>query len=92
ARIDGLVGVPVGTSLVLDLGGGQLVVSTVVRASDAQIGVEFETPLTSDGAGGLCTRRRVSPLRLAAASAAAPLPRAAPQFVEVAVPGMRERG
>ncbi len=92
ARIDGLVGVPVGTSLVLDLGGGQLVVSTVVRASDAQIGVEFETPLTSDGAGGLCTRRRVSPLRLAAASAAAPLPRVAPQFVEVAVPGMRERG
>ena len=34
---------------------------------DAMIAVEFETPLVSDGAGGLCTRHRVSPYALAAA-------------------------
>lgn len=67
SRIEGLVGVPVGTGLVLDLGGGQLVVSRVRRSEDAMIGVEFETPLVSDGAGGLVTRHRVSPYALAAA-------------------------
>lgn len=67
ARIDGLLGVPVGTALVLDLGGGQLVICTVMRSHDAMIGVEFETPLVSDGAGGLCTRHRASPYALAAA-------------------------
>ena len=36
-------------------------------SQDAQIAVEFETPLVSDGAGGLCTRHRVSPYALAAA-------------------------
>jgi EAL domain-containing protein (putative c-di-GMP-specific phosphodiesterase class I) len=67
AAIEGLVGVPVGTGLVLDLGAGQLVVSTVTHSQDANIGVEFETSLVSDGAGGLCTRHRVSPYALAAA-------------------------
>ncbi len=67
SRIEGLVGVPVGTGLVLDLGGGQLVVCEVRRSQDATIGVEFETPLISDGSGGLCTRHRVSPYMLAAA-------------------------
>jgi diguanylate cyclase (GGDEF)-like protein len=67
ARIEGLVGVTVGTDLVLDLGGGQLVICTVTRSHDATIGVEFETPLVSDGAGGLCTRHRASPYALAAA-------------------------
>jgi diguanylate cyclase (GGDEF)-like protein len=67
ARIDGLVGVPVGTELVLDLGGGQLVICTVNRSTEATIAVEFETPLVSDGAGGLCTRHRASPYALAAA-------------------------
>ncbi|KLE36047.1 diguanylate phosphodiesterase [Aurantiacibacter luteus] len=67
SRIEGLVGVPVGTGLVLDLGGGQLVVCRVRRSQDAMIGVEFETPLVSDGAGGLVTRHRVSPYALAAA-------------------------
>ena len=67
SRIEGLVGVPIGTGLVLDLGGGQLVVSKVRRSEDAVIGVEFETPLVSDGAGGLVTRHRVSPYALAAA-------------------------
>ncbi|MDD3799092.1 MAG: EAL domain-containing protein, partial [Novosphingobium sp.] len=67
ARIEGLLGVPVGTDLVLDLGNGQLAVSKVSRSQDAEQGVEFETPLISDGAGGLCTRHRVSPYALAAA-------------------------
>ena len=67
SRIEGLVGVPVGTPLVLDLGAGQLVVCEVKRSQDAFIAVEFETPLVSDGAGGLCTRYRVSPYALAAA-------------------------
>jgi hypothetical protein len=67
SRIEGLVGVPVGTGLVLDLGGGQLVVCAVMRAQDAMIGVEFESALVSDGSGGLCTRHRASPYALAAA-------------------------
>ena len=67
SRIEGLVGVPKGTGLVLDLGAGQLVVCVVRRSEDAMIGVEFETPLIGDGAGGLVTRHRVSPYALAAA-------------------------
>lgn len=67
ARIEGLVDVPVGTELVLDLGEGQLVVATVRRSQDATQGLSFEIPLVSDGAGGLCTRHRVSPYMLAAA-------------------------
>ena len=34
---------------------------------DASQGVEFESPLISDGADGLCTRHRISPYALAAA-------------------------
>ncbi len=67
AMIEGLLDVPVGTDLVVDLGEGQLVVSTVRRSQDAVQGVEFETPLISDGADGLCTRHRISPYALAAA-------------------------
>ena len=67
AHIDGLIGVSLGTGLVLDLGNGQLAVCQVTRVQDAQIAVEFETPLVSDGAGGLVTRHRVSPYALAAA-------------------------
>jgi diguanylate cyclase (GGDEF)-like protein len=100
ARIEGLLGVPVGTGLVLDLGAGQLAVSQVRHVQDIMIGVEFETPLVSDGAGGLVTRHRVSPYVLAAAGmplAALPQgryplapgqgdgPRTAPAFMEVPV-------
>ena len=98
ALIDGLLGVPEGTGLVLDLSGGQLVVCTVTRADDAMIAVEFETPLVSDGAGGLCTRHRVSPYALAAAGmqlealprgshpvAVNDGPKNKPQFMQVAV-------
>jgi hypothetical protein len=60
--------------------------------------VEFETSLVSDGAGGLCTRHRVSPYALAAASmplaslpqGASPIglsanPAGPPQFMQVQV-------
>ena len=55
AMIEGLLDVPVGT------------VGTVRRSQDATQGIEFETPLISDGAEGLCTRHRISPYALAAA-------------------------
>ncbi|MFZ1743542.1 MAG: EAL domain-containing protein [Pontixanthobacter sp.] len=67
AGIEGIVGIEVGTPLVLDLGEGQLAVCKVMRSKDAEIGVEFETQLTSDGSGGLCTRHRISPYTIASA-------------------------
>jgi len=67
AMIEGLLEVPVKTDLVLDLGEGQLIVARVRRSQEATQGVEFETPLISDGAEGLCTRHRISPYALAAA-------------------------
>jgi hypothetical protein len=67
AGIEGLLEVPLGTALVLDLGGGQLVVSKVVRSEGYAQGLEFEIPLINDGADGLCTRHRISPYALAAA-------------------------
>lgn len=75
AMVEGLLNVPVGTNLVLDLGGGQLAVCTVRRSKGSTIGIEFETPLVSDGADGLCTRHRVSPYAIEAAGRPlAPLP------------------
>lgn len=101
AAVEGLLGVPIGTGLVLDLGEGQLAVGTVTRSEDTLIAIEFETPLTSDGAGGLCTRHRVSPYALAAAgmplaalppgnyplALAAGMQQSKPQFVQVTVAG-----
>jgi diguanylate cyclase (GGDEF)-like protein len=85
ALIDGLLGVPEGAGLVLDLGGGQLVVCNVIRTQDAMIAVEFETPLVSDGAGGLCTRHRISPYILASVSLSSDdSPKSKPQFIQVA--------
>ncbi len=69
ALIQGLVDVPKGTQFVVDLGGGQLAVAEVIRSSGDTQGLEFEQPLIDDGAGGLCTRHRVSPYALAAAGA-----------------------
>jgi hypothetical protein len=103
AMIEGLLGVPLGTGLVIDLGGGQLAVCQVNRSQDASIAVEFETPLVSDGAGGLCTRHRVSPYALAAAGMPLAVlppgnyptqllnddPKSKPQFLQVAVAGGR---
>ncbi len=85
ALIDGLLGVPEGAGLVLDLTGGQLAVCTVTRVQEAMIAVEFETPLVSDGAGGLCTRHRISPYVLANATMqGSDFPKSKPQFMEVA--------
>lgn len=67
ARIEGILDVPLGTDLVLDLGGGQLAVCKVRRSEGPEQGLEFEVPLISDGADGLCTRHRISPYMLAAA-------------------------
>jgi diguanylate cyclase (GGDEF)-like protein len=67
ALIEGLVNVPIGTKFVLDFGDGQLAVATVVRSMEHQQGVEFEEKLVSDGNGGLCTSRRISPYLMAAA-------------------------
>ena len=67
AMIEGLLNVPLETDLVLDLGGGQLAVCSVRRSKNSTVGVEFETPLVSDGADGLCTRHRVSPYAIEAA-------------------------
>jgi diguanylate cyclase (GGDEF)-like protein len=69
ALIQGLAGVPKGTQFVVDLGGGQLAVATVARSQGDTQGLEFEQSLVDDGAGGLCTRNRVSPYALAAAGA-----------------------
>jgi len=69
AMIQGLEGVPIGTPFVLDFGQGQLAVCTVKRTMGDTQGVEFEQELVDDGAGGLCTRHRVSPYELAAAGA-----------------------
>ena len=67
AKIEGLLNVPVGTDVVLDLGEGQLVVASVRRSEGFSQGIEFETSLISDGADGLCTRHRVSPYQIEAA-------------------------
>ena len=67
ARIEGMLDVPVGTELVLDLGDGQLAVATVRRSRGFIQRVEFETQLISDGDKGLCTRHRVSPYQIEAA-------------------------
>jgi diguanylate cyclase (GGDEF)-like protein/PAS domain S-box-containing protein len=65
--IEGLLDLPLGAEFVADFGEGQLVVAHVRRSSGPMAGLEFETSLVDDGAGGLCTRHRVSPYVLAAA-------------------------
>lgn len=67
ARVDGLAGVPVDEEVVLDLGGGQLVVGTVVHSKNGSIGLKFETNLITDGYKGFMTKHRVSPYALAEA-------------------------
>jgi diguanylate cyclase (GGDEF)-like protein len=67
ALIQGLANVPKGAQFVVDLGGGQLAVATVIRSNGDVQGLEFEQSLVEDGSGGLCTRNRVSPYALAAA-------------------------
>ena len=96
ASVEGLLEVPLGTEMVLDLGGGQLVVCRVKRSEGYAQGLAFEVPLISDGADGLCTRHRISPYALAAAGmplgalppghyapAQTDGPRSRPQFMQV---------
>jgi diguanylate cyclase (GGDEF)-like protein/PAS domain S-box-containing protein len=68
ALIEGILDVPVGTRFVLDFGEGQLATSTVQRSNEHQQGLQFDDRLVSDGNGGLCTSRRVSPYLIAAAT------------------------
>ena len=84
ALIQGLSDVPKGTQFVVDMGGGQLAVATVIRSNGDTQGLEFEQPLVDDGSGGLCTRNRVSPYALA--SAGAPLAALSPGSYK-AMPG-----
>ena len=65
--VEGLCDVPLETQFVVDFGEGQLAVAVVRRSFGMTQGLEFELPLVDDGAGGLCTRHRVSPYMLAAA-------------------------
>jgi hypothetical protein len=67
AMIEGLLDIPLGTPFVVDFGEGQLAVAYVRRSAGHMQGLEFEIPLVDDGAGGLCTRHRVSPYMLAQA-------------------------
>jgi diguanylate cyclase (GGDEF)-like protein/PAS domain S-box-containing protein len=67
ALIEGLIDIPTGIQFVVDFGEGQLAVATVRRSAGTMQGLEFEVPLVDDGAGGLCTRHRVSPYMLAQA-------------------------
>ena len=90
ALIQGLADVPKGTQFVVDLGGGQLAVATVIRTSSDTQGLEFEQPLIDDGSGGLCTRNRVSPYALAAAGA--PLAALSPGSYKAMEGGMLGQG
>lgn len=93
AGMEGIVGLEPGVQLVLDMGEGQLAVCTVARVSGSEFGVEFETQLVNNGAGGLCTRHRVSKYTIASAGlpekpgAAGPndgkRDKSTPQFMEV---------
>ncbi|MFM5884249.1 MAG: putative bifunctional diguanylate cyclase/phosphodiesterase [Novosphingobium sp.] len=65
--VEGLIDVPIGAQFVVDFGEGQLAVAVVRRSAGAMQGLEFEHQLVDDGAGGLCTRHRVSPYVLAQA-------------------------
>ena len=65
--VEGLIDVPLGTKFVVDFGEGQLAVAITRRTAGSMQGLEFEHQLVDDGAGGLCTRHRVSPYVLAQA-------------------------
>jgi diguanylate cyclase (GGDEF)-like protein/PAS domain S-box-containing protein len=70
ALIEGILDVPIGTRFVIDFGEGQLATSTVRRSNDHQQGIQFDDRLVSDGNGGLCTSKRISPYLIAAAAQA----------------------
>ncbi len=76
ALIEGLIDVPLGTRLMIDLGDGQFELATVVRTRESHQGLGFDRELVSDGNGGLCTRHRFLAHHLAAAG----VPRNADEF------------
>ncbi|HMT42953.1 MAG TPA: EAL domain-containing protein [Chakrabartia sp.] len=61
AFIEGLPDLAVGTQIAVDFGDCQIEIATVRRGHKRGHGVEFVQRLVSDGAGGLCTARKVSP-------------------------------
>ena len=65
ALVDGLVGVPEDTPIIIDFGDGQLQFAYVRRAQRNGVGIEFFEQLVSDGVGGLGTSGRVSSYALA---------------------------
>ncbi|WP_338502351.1 EAL domain-containing protein [Sphingomonas kaistensis] len=65
ALIDGIGGIPEKSLVIVDLGDGQLTYARVARSRSNQLGVHFDTPLVDDGAGTLCTRRRISAYAIA---------------------------
>jgi len=58
ARIEGLLEVPVGTDLLIELSAGQLTLATVRFSDAARQGIEFAAPLASDARGEFVTRQR----------------------------------
>jgi diguanylate cyclase (GGDEF)-like protein/PAS domain S-box-containing protein len=86
ALIDGIDGIAAQSLIIVDLGEGQLTFARVVRAESSHIGVHFEQPLVDDGAGTLCTRRRIS----AYAMATVGLPK--PGDPETVLPGVDSEG
>ncbi|MGQ2929789.1 MAG: EAL domain-containing protein [Sphingopyxis sp.] len=80
AFIEGIMDVPIGTQFVIDFGEGQLATATVRRTKKHQQGIEFEQSMVSDGNGGLCTRHRVSPYLIAAATQQTATSLALPSF------------
>ncbi len=80
ALIEGLLDVPIGSLLIVDFGDGQLAFAKVRRSRKRQQGIEFEQPLVSDGNGGMCTSRRVSPYLMGMAGLSANSESGGPAF------------
>jgi diguanylate cyclase (GGDEF)-like protein len=53
ALVEGLDDVPFESRLIVDFGAGHLVFAKLIRSRSHQQGLEFETPMVSDGQGGL---------------------------------------
>jgi integrase len=60
ALVEGLEDVPLGSQLIVDFGEGHLVFAHTIRSRNRQQGLVFETPMVSDGQGGLRTTQPVS--------------------------------
>jgi len=65
ALIEAAESIPVGATMIVDLGSGNLSYASVVRVTGKQFAVKFDEELIDDGAGGLKTARRASQYALA---------------------------